>query len=152
MCVDTTPLGQLSKNPPKLRLKISWNLRIILVSAMIWQVFNMKHTLWPETEAIWKCWNLHGKTRETTWVKLMHQLKIEAEKISWKRKRSCSKSKLARKSRLNMSQFIKWFLRIRLGNQVQTCFLKRKNSDWKAFCVCFGQWSAKEEAENWSPN
>jgi len=64
----------------------------------------------------------------------MHQLKIEAEKS----RENVAAQKQGSKSRLNMSQFIKWFLRIRLGNQVQTCFLK-KNSDWKAFCVCFGQ-------------
>jgi len=64
----------------------------------------------------------------------MHQLKIEAEKS----RENVAAQKQGSKSRLNMSQFIKWFLRIHLGNQVQTCFLK-KNSDWKAFCVCFGQ-------------
>ena len=63
-------------------------------------------------------------------------LKIEADQKS--RENVAAQKSKAQKSRLNMLQFIKWFLRNELGNQVQTCFLKR-NSDWKAFCVCFGQ-------------
>ena len=48
-----------------------WNWLIILVSAMMWQVLKMKHALWLEMAAIWKCWNLHGKTCETTLVELI---------------------------------------------------------------------------------
>ena len=49
------------KNPPKIRFKNSWNWWIILVSATIWQVFDVKYTEWPETEAIWICKNLNEK-------------------------------------------------------------------------------------------
>ena len=49
------------ENPPKIILKNSWNWRIILVPATIWQVLNMKCTEWTETEAIWIGRNLYEK-------------------------------------------------------------------------------------------
>ena len=52
--------------PPKIRLKNPWNILIILMSAAVWQILNMKWMKWPETEIIWTCWNLLGKIREIT--------------------------------------------------------------------------------------
>ena len=43
------------KNPPKIRLKNSWNWRVILLPATIWQILNMKCREWPETETVWMC-------------------------------------------------------------------------------------------------
>ena len=50
-----------SKNPPKLVWKnreIDWS--------DLWLQLNVKHTLWPETEVLWICWILLGKTCENT--------------------------------------------------------------------------------------
>ena len=59
-------LGPNWKIPPIIRQKNSWNCLIILMSAAVWQILNMKWMKWPETEVIWICWNLLGKIRETT--------------------------------------------------------------------------------------
>ena len=32
----------------------------------VWQILNMKHVKWPETEILGICYNLHRKTREIT--------------------------------------------------------------------------------------
>ena len=57
-----------SQNPVKIWFKNSWNWLIIHAPATIWQVLNMKCTIWPETEVMW----IHfGKNREITVGKLI---------------------------------------------------------------------------------
>ena len=65
------------KNLPKFRLKNSWNWRIILVPATIWQVLNLTCTEWPETEASSICRNLHEK-----FVKSLHDVNLFLEGFS----------------------------------------------------------------------
>ena len=63
-------VGPNRKTLSKIWFKNSWNWLIILVPATIWQVLNMKCTLWPETEVMWICrnffwknsWNHFGQT------------------------------------------------------------------------------------------
>ena len=42
--------GLNSKNPPKMGFKNSWNWLVILMTASIWQILNMKPVRWPEKE------------------------------------------------------------------------------------------------------
>ena len=58
------------KNPPRIRLKNSSNWQIIFAPSTIWQVLNVKYSEWPETEAIWICWNLQEKNCESLQVNL----------------------------------------------------------------------------------
>ena len=46
-------VGPNRKTLSKIWFKNSWNWLIILVPATIWQVLNMKCTIWPETEVMW---------------------------------------------------------------------------------------------------
>ena len=64
-------VGPNIKNPPNIRMKISWNWRIILMPATIWQVLKVKRTQRPKTEVVRICWNLKGKTREITLSELI---------------------------------------------------------------------------------
>ena len=64
-------VGPNIKNPPNIRMKISWNWRIILMPATIWQVLKVKRTQRPETEVRLICWNFYGKTREITLEELI---------------------------------------------------------------------------------
>jgi len=56
-----TQLGQVAKARQKWDFKKSWNWRIILVAATIWQILNMK-----QATGNGSCENLHGKSREFT--------------------------------------------------------------------------------------
>ena len=64
-------LGQISET----RQKLDWKIREIDGSYLCLQQFdmflNMKGKIWPETEAVWICWNFHGRIRETTLGKLI---------------------------------------------------------------------------------
>ena len=57
-------LGQTSKT----RQKLDWKFREIDGSYLCLQQLEKFWTLWPETEAIWICWNQHEKNCETTLV------------------------------------------------------------------------------------
>ena len=63
-------LGHIAKNRQKRDSKNSWNRRIILVPATVWQILNVKRRQ-PETEVMWICRNFHGKTCEITLGELM---------------------------------------------------------------------------------
>ena len=55
-------IGPKCENPPKIDEKHSWNWRIILMPATIWQNFHMKCMhVWPETEIVSICWTLLGR-------------------------------------------------------------------------------------------
>ena len=58
------------KNPPKIRLKNSWNWRTVLIPATILQLFSVKliRGKWKYM-SIW--WNLLRKTREITLMELI---------------------------------------------------------------------------------
>ena len=58
--------GRNCKNPPKIEFKNSWNWRIILVPATIWQILNVKHKQ-SETEVM----RIFRKSREITLGKLI---------------------------------------------------------------------------------
>ena len=59
-------LGQLEKTRQNKGLENSWNWHILFVPEIIWQIWNMQCTPWPETEATRICRNLHGKTSDAT--------------------------------------------------------------------------------------
>ena len=43
-------VGPNGKNPPKIRLKKSGDLLILIMPATVWQILNLKCMQWPETE------------------------------------------------------------------------------------------------------
>ena len=49
------------KNPPKIKLKNSWNWLVIHMAATYWHLLKIKHLQWPETEIKWICWNRFWK-------------------------------------------------------------------------------------------
>ena len=59
------------KPAKKSDFKNSWNWLVMLLPTTIWQILNIKCVLWPETEVMWICWNLLGKTREITLSELI---------------------------------------------------------------------------------
>ena len=54
-------VGPNCKNPTKIRLKNSRNWLIIIITATLRQILNMKQMKWPKTEIVWTClensWN-----------------------------------------------------------------------------------------------
>ena len=54
------------KNPPKIKLKNSWNWLVIRMATTFWYILKIKYLQWPETEIKWICWNLIWKIREIT--------------------------------------------------------------------------------------
>ena len=63
-------LDQRPKNPPKIRLKKSWNWLIILMPATVWQILNLKQMQRPETETFQICWNWLQKIVKSNQVNL----------------------------------------------------------------------------------
>ena len=91
--------NQIAKIRQKLDFKNSWNWLILIISATVWHILNMKSINWLETEIKWICWNLLGKICEIaacefifgvfqqigpTWHRrrLARQFWIEAGKLS----------------------------------------------------------------------
>ena len=79
-------LGQTSKTRQKWDSKSSWNWRVILVPATIWQVLNMKTTQRPEMKAMSMLTLVRKKTCEIT----LRELILGGFLAIWNTVRQCA--------------------------------------------------------------